>query len=132
VSGHAKCWCCERRHEPRWLCDPAARILAELRRRGMEGNMPTIELPEPLPAQQMGLGDNTRLVRQIVVQAATVDVGGIPRPVVIFTGRDFEGPLPRWLYAASEEEMTALSQLVADMTSLAVRTAAKQRGVDRG
>lgn len=129
MSGFATCRWCEQRHEPRYLCDPAARILAELRRRGMEGTMPTLEFPKPIPAEQFGLGPDSRIVHQIVVQAATIPVGDVPRPAILLTGRDAHGPLLHWLYAAGDDEMARLAQLVADMTALAVRTARSQRGI---
>jgi hypothetical protein len=102
-------------------------------RRGQAGNMPSIEFLEPIPAQQMGLGLSAqdRLVGQVVVQAATADVGGVRRPGVLFTGRDvYGGVLPKWLYLATDEDLGRLNALVHDMTSMAIRRAELERGGD--
>lgn len=123
-------WCTEH-HQPRLLCDPAKKILDALYARGMDGNMPTIEFPAAIPAEElgMGLGPGDRLVRHLVVHAATVDLAGVARPMVILTGRDTSDEvLPKWCYAADDDGMEHLVGLVTDMAALAMRTAAGQRG----
>lgn len=126
------CRWCAARHTARFLCDPARKILNALYARGMEGNMPSIEFPAPIPAEQLGYklgGDpGDRLLRQLVINAITLDVAGIPRPGLILTGQDNAGdPLPRWVYAADDAGIRAAAKLVDDMGRLAIRTAAKAR-----
>ncbi len=121
-----QCRYCVSRHGVRYLCEPAKRVLDALVARGMSFNMPTIEFPDPIPVADLGLDAGDQLLAQVVVQAATVPAAGVIRPAVIFTGRTIYGdPLSRWLYAGDADDMTRLSALVADMTDLAVRTAAK-------
>lgn len=128
------CPWCSRIHSAEHLCRPAKRILDALYARGMSGNMPTIEFPAPIPAEQLGaafgLGPDTRLVSQLVVQAAVVPAAGVPWPALILTGRDTDArPLPKWLYACEDEGMDRIVALVGDMASLATRTARQQREV---
>lgn len=129
MSGDPKCRWCVQRHEERYLCDPARRILDALYAKGMEGNMPTIEFPDsPLYPFAEGAPADLVLVSQMVVQGATVPAAGVPHPALVFTGRDhLRQPLPRWLYAAGDGQMADLVKLVADMGDLAVRTAQQQR-----
>jgi len=125
------CRFCSQSHRPRYLCDPARRVLNALIERGMSFNMPTVDFPEPIPAQDMGIGlaPGDRLMRQVVVMAATVEVAGTPHPMVIFTGRDTDGqPLPRWMYPADQQDMATLKELLVSRIDLAVATADKQRG----
>jgi hypothetical protein len=70
-----RCRYCEQRHDPDRMCAPARRILDAMVERGMSFNMPTIEFPEPLPANELGLGlgPADALVVQLVVQAITAD-----------------------------------------------------------
>jgi len=127
------CRYCDETHEPRYLCDPARRVLDAMVARGMSFNMPTLAFPEPIPAAELGLGlglgPDDRLVVQVSVMGAVVpDAGGVIRPAVIFTGRDAYGAqLPRWLYAADDDGMNRLAQLVREMTALAKYSAAKER-----
>lgn len=127
-----RCRCCEQRHKPRFLCDQAKAVLDALHARGMSFNMPTLEFPEPIDAKDLGLGlgPGDALVRQLVVQAATVETaGGMHRPALIFTGRSMHGgELPKWLYAGDADDMARLNALVRDMTDLALRTAAASGG----
>lgn len=56
-----ECRYCVQEHEPRWLCDPAKRVLDAMIdamiERGMSMNMPTLEFPEPIPmSDQASLG----------------------------------------------------------------------------
>lgn len=125
------CRYCAQRHRPRFLCDPAKRILDALIARGMEFDMPTVDFPEPIPAHELGLGlqPGDHVLRQIVVLAGTMQVAGTPVPVVAFTGQGIGGqPLPRWLYPADEHDMRRFAELVASRIDLAVATAAGQRG----
>lgn len=98
----------------------------------MSFNMPTLEFPDPIPGDQLGLGlqPGDALAVQLVVQAATIPVGGVIWPMVIFTGRSAHGgTLPRWLYAGNAEDMTRLVALVKDTTEMAIRAAAEGRTV---
>lgn len=122
-----RCRWCLKLHKPRLLCDPALKILNALYARGMEGNMPTIEFPEPLPAEKLG-GDALTLVRQIVVKAAVVDVADVPFGALVITGRTHHGPLPELLYPGDDDTLRRTAALVHDMAELAIRQAAHQRG----
>jgi hypothetical protein len=122
------CVYCDEAHEPRYLCDPARRVLDALKARGMSFNMPTIEFPEAIPLQQMNMGLDRHdvLVGQLVVLAGTVPVADTVRPTVVFTGRSVYGDtLPRWVYPATPADLSRMVKLVQDMTTLAIRTAAK-------
>ena len=122
------CRYCETEHDEALLCAPARMVLDALYAQGQRFDMPTIEFPEPVNHAD-AFGEDTVLVAQVVVMAATVPVAGVPRPVLIFTGQDIDGQvLPRWLYAASPPEMKKVIKLVSDMGTLAISTARKQMG----
>jgi hypothetical protein len=130
MASDPPCRWCTRGHPARFICPPAKRILDALYARGMDGNMPTIEFPAPIPAEQLGaqfgLGGDSRFLRSTVVQAGTVDAAGVMRPLLILTGIDTDDqPVPKYVYAGTDEEVTRFAKLVADMTDLAIRTAAK-------
>ncbi|MEV7263991.1 hypothetical protein AB0N38_10610 [Micromonospora aurantiaca] len=120
-----RCPYCRQRHMPRYLCDPAKRVLDEMQARGASYIMPTLELPDPIPAAQLGLGfgPDDQLVSQLVVQAATIPHAGIQHPALILTGRSPYGQLPYWLYAAGDTELRATADLVRDMAELAIQRA---------
>lgn len=98
------CQFCEQQHRPRFLCNPAKRILDTLIERGMSFNMPTIEFPEPLPGieQQLGLNPGDKLPQGEV--------------------------LPQWLYAGNAEDLRGVAALVADITEMAIRRAKELDG----
>lgn len=120
-----RCPYCRQRHMPRYLCDPAKRVLDELQARGASYTMPTLELPDPIPAAQLGLGlgPDDQLVSQLVVQAALIPHAGVRHPALVLTGRSPYGQLPHWLYAAGDTELRATADLVRDMAELAIRRA---------
>jgi hypothetical protein len=127
-----RCRYCDQRHDPDRLCAPARRILDAMVERGMSFNLPTIEFAEPLPANELGLGMRAgdALVLQLVIEAATVPLAGVLRPMVILTGRSVHGgEMPRWFYAGDEDDMARLRELVNDTTEMAVRAAAEGRTV---
>lgn len=131
MSQSRHCRYCEQTHKPRFLCDPAKRILDALYARGQEFNMPTVEFPDPLPAAQVGMGLNGEdsLLTQFVTHAGTVPVAGVVKPLLMFTGRDVYGrALPRWMYAGDDDQIHAVVDLVARMAEMAVRRAAQARG----
>lgn len=122
-----ECRWCTKVHSVRLMCGPARKILDALYARGMEGNMPTIEFPEPIrdAAVQLGLNPDDRLMSQVVIKAATVPLAGIARPALIVTGRDVYGQvLPQWMYAGDPDEIGRLVQLVTDTAGMATRAAA--------
>lgn len=130
MSNAHHCRYCEQTHKPRFLCDPAKKILDALMARGMSFNMPTIEFPEALPAREVGMGLTAQdsIVGQLVVQAATVPVADVVRPALLFTGRDVYGKtLPRWCYPADNTGMNDAANLVSRMAEMAVRRAAEAR-----
>jgi hypothetical protein len=121
-----RCRYCEQRHDADRMCAPARRILDAMVDRGMSFNMPTVEFPEPLPADELGLGmrPGDALVQQLVVEAATVQFAGVLRPMVILTGRSVHGgTLARWFYAGDADDMARLRALINDTTEMAVRAA---------
>lgn len=122
------CRFCEDTHRPRYLCNPAKRILEALLERGMSFNLPTIEFPEPLSGveQQLGLNPGDKLLVQFVVKAALIPFAGIVKPGLIFTGRTPAGEVvPQWLYAGGDEDLRGLAKLVADITEMAIGRAAE-------
>jgi hypothetical protein len=124
----AECRYCETAHAEALLCIPAKRVLDALYAQGQRFDMPTVEFPEPA-IHADAFGEGTVLVAQVVVKAAVVPVAGVPRPVLIFTGRDIDGNiLPNWLYPASPPDIKRVVKLVADMGTLAISTARKQMG----
>lgn len=122
----AVCRYCEQHHDARFLCDPAKTVLDALYAQGQRFDMPTIEFPEPVNHAD-AFGDGTVLVAQVVVKAGIIPVAGVPRPVLIFTGRDMDGGvLPSWLFPGSPAEIKKVVQLVADMGTMAIRRARQQ------
>lgn len=127
------CRHCGGEHTARFLCDPAKAVLDALAAKAAERDMPTLEfLDEPIDANALGYGldPGDRMMRQLVVQAAAVAVGGtdIVQPALIFTGADHTGnPLPRWMYAGTPSDMDRAAKLVTDMCALAVRGARQKR-----
>ncbi len=129
-GGWPKCLYCTGEHEPRWLCSPAKQVLDTLIARGMEMNMPTLVFPEPIPMdQQEGLGQVDALVAQLVVMGATIEVAGMARPALMFTGLTAHGDrIPRYLYAGDVGDIRRAVKLVSDMAGLAIRNAAQANG----
>lgn len=125
-----ECRFCGQRHRPRFLCDPAKRVLAALIERGMSFTMPTLDFPEPIKGKDMGLGlePGDRVLRQVVVMAGTCEVAGNPVPVIVLTGQDVEGQaLPRWMYIADAHDMGAFRELVTSRIDRALAVAHEQR-----
>lgn len=121
-----ECRYCEQQHARELLCDPARKVLDALYAQGQRFDMPTVEFPEPVNHAD-AFGEGTVLVAQVVVKAGVIPVAGVPRPVLIFTGRDMDGGvLPSWLFPGSAAEIKKVVQLVADMGTLAIRTARRQ------
>lgn len=123
VATVPECPYCDRAHEPRWLCDPARRVLGALAERGQRFDMPTVEFPEAINHAD-AFGENSVIVAGVVVKAAVTEVAGTPQPVLIFTGTDIDGgALPNWLYVASPSDMKRVMKLVTDMGTMAIRRA---------
>lgn len=131
--GDHKCPYCDQRHKPRWLCDPAKRYLDAIVARGHSFDTPEVEFPEQVPINDtmgaLGLtGPGDTVLRQFVVQAATVPVAGVPQAGLLLTGRGLDGkPLPRWLLLGNEDEMTRNLELFGNMAALALRHVEQQR-----
>lgn len=122
------CRYCDEEHDERYLCDPAQRILTALYARGASGDMPTIELPEPMPLIGGFESDSDQVLAMMTVQAGTVPVADVPYPLLVFSGRTAQGKvLPRWLLVADSDTLRRHARLVRDMTELAIRTAKLQR-----
>lgn len=121
-----QCPWCEAEHGDLLLCPPAKRILDELYAQGTRYNMPTIEFSEPINGAGM-FGSGTVLVAQLVLKAATIPVAGVPRPTLIFTGRDAsDKPLPSWIYPGGPADIRAAVKLVSDTADMAIQAARKQ------
>ena len=117
------CRYCDGKHGDLLLCDPAKRILDALYARGQRFDMPTVEFPEPIVGAN-GLGGDTVLVSQFVAKAALIEVAGVMRPTLVFTGSDSDGrPLPQWLYPRTPDEIGRCRDLVAEMAEMAIRRA---------
>lgn len=116
------CAWCETEHDERYLCDPVKEMLDAMARRGESLTMPTMEFTEAMPVMPAELGDV--FMRQLTVQAGIADVGGVTRPVIILSGRGFDGkPLPRWTYVCSVADMQRTRDLFNRMCSIAISRA---------
>jgi len=126
-----KCRYCTYLHAADKLCDPARHVLDALLARGMSFDMPTLEFPDALPAEELGLGGYT-LIQQLVVEAGILpDSGGVTRPALIFTGLDIYGNrLVPLLYVGDDEMIGNIVRLVADMAEMAIRRAKSHQGMD--
>jgi hypothetical protein len=127
VSEH-HCRYCEQDHDERWLCDQARRLLAALYARGADLTMPDVVLPEPIPLHETNFGldpaKGDALAVQIAVEAASLSLGGVYKPALIFTGLDsYHRPLPRWLLAGDPADIDAIAALITRMATCAIRTA---------
>lgn len=121
------CTFCEAEHARDHMCEPARRVLDALIARGMSFNMPDLEFPAPIDlAPAIVSGD--AFIQQLVVQAGVIEVADIERPALIFTGRTPTGPLPRWMYPGTYQDMDRAAGLVRRMADLAVRTVKARRG----
>lgn len=117
------CRYCDSKHGDLLLCGPAKRMLDALLERGMRFDMPTIEFPEPIMGSD-ALGGGTVLVRQFVAKAALIEVAGVMRPALVFTGSDIDGrTLPNWVYPGTPEEIGRARDPVAEMAEMAIRRA---------
>jgi len=126
-----ECKFCLAQHPEREMCDPAKRVLDALLAEGMSFNLPTLEFPEPVYTELGDPGDT--YIVQFVVYAAVVEVAGVARPTLIFSGRDHSGkPLPRWIYPCDNQLINETTRLVADMGALAKRKAAEIRAKQGG
>lgn len=125
-----ECPWCDAQHDDLLLCPPAKAVLDALYAAGTRYNMPTVEFSAPIHGAGM-FGEGTVLLAQLVVKGATVPVAGIPRPALIFTGRDAQDrTLPSWIYPGAAADITAAARLVADMADMAIRAARTQARED--
>lgn len=124
MSALIDCRYCESRHGNLLLCTPAKRVLDALLEHGQRFDLPTVEFPEPITGPG-AFGDGTVIVQQVVVKAGVTPVAGVPRPVLIFTGRDIAGNvLPEWIHPGDAEGLRKIARLVNEMTEMAIRRAA--------
>ncbi len=117
------CSLCSQQHTRRFLCDPAAAILAAAIARKEAHDMPTVDFDEPLDITNtgLGLGKNDQVMTQIVVNAAVIESGGVPFPALIITGKDLAGrALPRWVYTSTGADVLAVGELFRSRAKLAV------------
>lgn len=120
------CPFCEAAHADDHMCTPARRVLDALLARGMSFNMPDIEFPAPMDLPP-AIVPGDAWVQQLVVQAGVVDVAGVDRPTLVLTGRTATGPLPRWIYPGTYQEIDAAAALVRRMADMAIRRARESR-----
>lgn len=125
------CRWCQQRHDPRWVCDAAKRLLDALHAKGAELTMPDVTFPEPIPGHEYGLGlddaAGDRLCKQIVVQGAVVTLNDVAYPALVYTGLDsYDRRLPSWTFGGDPVDLDNHVQLVKRMTALAIRTAREQ------
>ena len=127
------CPWCRDRHGRRFLCDPAAAMLAASAERGQSGTLPTIELDSPIEMTPDPYAD--LLVGQLVVKAGLIPApGGVVHPALVFSGMDAQRRvLPQWIYPSDDVNLRRAAPLVHDMTELAIRQAdAKNAGRRHG
>lgn len=130
MSGFAKCPYCGQRHDLRYLCDPAKALLDAMRQKAESYDVPTKEFDDPIPAFGSGFGGVDVLMRQFMVYAATVPVGKVYWPCLIFTGQDSKGnPLPKWVLANTPERIEGVVEIVRKNAETAIRAAAEGRGL---
>jgi hypothetical protein len=126
------CMWCRSTHGRRFLCDPAADLLAASAARGGGLTLPSIELdeaPQMTPDPRADL-----LVAQLVVKAGLVPLpGGVVHPALVFTGMDAQlRTLPQWIYVAGDDGLLRqAAPLVHEMTELAIRRADTQNQAGR-
>lgn len=122
-----RCLYCRSRHMPRLLCDPAKALLDAMAARAAGGNLPAIELDQPIVDPNLGHGAGDALVRNIVVKGAVVELKdrSAHHPAIVITGNGINAPLPQWLYAGTDDELRALARLVTEMVEAAIRNADK-------
>lgn len=118
---------------PRFLCDQAKAFLDAVQQKAGSLNMPQIDFGEKIPASQLGLGGpDDLLIRQLVVYSALVEVGGVPRPAVIFTGLGSDGaPLPKWVAVGTSDEMAMMKGLIVGRFDHALQAAQAGRDATR-
>jgi hypothetical protein len=117
------CRYCTETHGTLLLCEPARRVLDALADQGMQFDMPTLEFPEPITSPDE-FGPDTVLCAQLVAKAGITPVAGVPRPVLILTGRDIaDRLLPSWLLVGDGKDLRNFSRLVKDMAEMAIRRA---------
>lgn len=121
------CDWCRTKHHKRFLCDPVVAMLDAMRARGDEATMPTLEFDDTLPATVDPNSD--QLLSQIVIQAAVIGLPGVNHPGIIITGMDADRrPLPKWMYAGTDQQLRSIVKLMREMADLAIRQAdAKNR-----
>jgi hypothetical protein len=118
-----ECRYCTQTHGTLLLCDPAKRVLDALADQGMRFDMPTLEFPEPVTRAD-AFGGGTVLCAQLVAKAGITPVAGVRRPALILTGRDIDmNVLPEWILVGEGRDLRTFSELVGDMTEMAIRRA---------
>lgn len=122
-AGVIDCPYCEGRHDDRYLCDPARKVLGALHDRGMRFGLPTVEFPEPIGDPAM-LGDDLVLCASLVAKAAIVPCAGVPFPALVLTGTDIAGAvLPSWVMPGDGSDLRRVAKLITDITEMAIRRA---------
>jgi hypothetical protein len=140
MSAVITCRACGNRHGSRYLCDPLQEVVRAMMDEAEKHDMPVQEFAknpppaaEPHEVHALGglthkLGPDAMLVRQVLVKAGVLEIAGMNRPVLIFTGLDADNrPLPNWTFPGSPYELRAIRNLVDEMTEMAIRRA---RGSD--
>ncbi len=128
---YTACRWCEQTHPARWLCDQLAGVVDKLNHTADAINRPpSIDFPDSaIPLNDLGIGPDDRLLSHLSVMAGGTPVGGVPRATLVFSGLDHERrQLPKWVYLGADTEIHALVDLVVDRATLALNTAAAQRG----
>lgn len=113
------CVWCDGRHGDRYMCDPVRNHVAAIKQRADANTLPTMSFDEPVYVPPAA---DDQVMSQLVVLAGEMEVAGIMRPTLVFTGRDdHDKPLPRWIYAGTPNDIRKARQLVDDMAALALR-----------
>ena len=125
VKQCAPCVWCELSHPTDYLCEPAGAVLGAIIADKQRNDIPTEMYDQP---RIEGVPGDTVLCSQLVVKGALVDVAGVRRAAVMFTGRDVAGAqLPTWLYAGADADVQRIGEVTQTMTSGAVRARRRER-----
>jgi hypothetical protein len=122
TGGMRECPYCSETHGTMLLCDPARAMLDALVARGRQFDMPTIEFDDVVP--DPGSAGGRVLCAQWVVKAGLLPVPGMTVPLLLITGLDAaHRPLPEWAMPGTPAELRRFSELVSNMTEVAIRRA---------
>ncbi len=117
------CVWCEVHHRADYLCAQAAATLAAIVADKQARDVATVMNDEPVDTDV-----DPVLLGQLVIKGGLVDIGGVRRACLVFTGLDAAGqPLKPWLYASTDRDVETIGDLTQTMASGAVRARRRER-----